>query len=169
MKLKMLVIGVLMMKAQGLTISSEAFKHGQIIPAEYTCTSANSSPHLSWHEAPEGTVTYALICDDPDAPKGTWVHWVIYNIPASVHELAKGFTRDAELRDGTRQGKNDFKRLGYDGPCPPAGKPHRYYFKLYALSKKLDVLAGATKETLEKAMQGAILAQAELMGTFQTT
>lgn len=148
-----------------LTLSSNAFNDGESIPKKYTCDGEDISPQLSWDNVPEGTQSFALISDDPDAPMGTWVHWVIYNIPADKSELQENFPTDAELSDGTLNGKNSWPRLGYGGPCPPSGT-HRYYFKLYALDTRLDLESGATKEQLLSAMEGHILDQAEYMGTY---
>ncbi len=150
---------------QNILISAE-FKEGGTIPVEYTCSGKNISPALSWSGMPAGTKSIALIMDDPDAPAGTFVHWVLYNIPAGTQKLPKGLSKKETLDDGSRQGMTDFDRVGYGGPCPPPGKPHRYYFRLYALDTKLDLHAGATKDDVEKAMKGHILAQGELMGKF---
>ena len=136
-----------------------------MIPAKYTCDGANISPPLKWESVPEGTQSIALICDDPDAPMGTFVHWVIYNIPATKSDLAEALPSGPKLGDGSLQGTNGAGRLGYTGPCPPSGT-HRYFFKLYALDKVLDLDSGASKDQLLKAMQGHMLAQGELMGTF---
>ena len=149
------------------TLSSSAFQPEGDIPAKYTCTGADVSPALSWSDPPSGTQAFALIADDPDAPVGTWVHWVAYDIPAGVLQLPEGVPKTEAIPQGGTQGQNDFHKTGYGGPCPPAGKPHRYYFKLYALDGKLNLKPGAGKKTVEQAMQGHILAQAELMGRFQ--
>ena len=149
-----------------LKLTSTAFQPGGTIPKKFTCDGPDVSPALAWSEAPAGTKSFALIMDDPDAPVGTWVHWVLYDLPAGMHELAEGVTKQEELPDGARQGRNDFRRIGYGGPCPPAGPAHRYFFKLYALDQKLGLKAGATKADVEKAMKGHILAQGELMGRY---
>lgn len=149
-----------------LTLTSTAFSHGQSIPSVYTCEGKDISPPLAWSEPPSGTKSFALISDDPDAPMGTWVHWVAYNIPPKTRQLSEAFPTAAALKDGTLQGTTDFGRTGYGGPCPPSGT-HRYFFKLYALGTILDLQPGATKTQLEAAMQGHILAQAELMGTYK--
>lgn len=148
-----------------LTISSPAFEHGQPIPPKYSRKGENVSPPLEWSNPPEGTRSLALICDDPDAPGGTWVHWVIFNIPARTRSMPEGTAREAELSFGIRNGKNSWGDLGYDGPQPPGGT-HRYYFKLYALDTELDLAAGADKGALLEAMTGHVLAQGELMGTY---
>jgi Raf kinase inhibitor-like YbhB/YbcL family protein len=124
------------------------------------------SPPLAWTSGPEGTKTFALICDDPDAPMGTWVHWVLFNLPADIIELRENVLPERELKSGTKQGMNDFRKIGYGGPCPPGGT-HRYYFKLYALDTKINLDAGATKSELLKAMEGHILAEGQLMGRYE--
>jgi Raf kinase inhibitor-like YbhB/YbcL family protein len=148
-----------------MNLTSSAFTHGAMIPKKYTCDGRDISPPLSWSDPPEKTESFALIMDDPDAPMGTWVHWVIYNIPATARSLSEGVPTDAELPDGSRQGRNSWHRIGYGGPCPPSGT-HRYFFKLYALDTKLNLASGVTKEGLLQAMAGHIVAQAELMGRY---
>lgn len=150
-----------------ITLTSPAFAHGDVIPQEHTCDGADLSPELAWSGMPAGTASLALVCDDPDAPGGTWVHWVLYDIPADAAGLPEGLPGDAELAAGGVQGENDFGRLGYGGPCPPAGAPHRYFFRLYALDTKLGLAAGASKQEVVDAMEGHVLAQGELMGTYQ--
>jgi Raf kinase inhibitor-like YbhB/YbcL family protein len=147
-------------------MKSSAFDHEGSIPKKYTCDGPDLSPALSWGDPPEGTVTLALVMDDPDAPGGTWVHWVLYDLPVSARELNEGVPDDKELGRGTRQGRNDFRRIGYGGPCPPPGAPHRYLFKLYALDRTLSLEPGATKAQVERAMEGHVLARAELMGRY---
>ena len=149
-----------------LQLSSPAFPHGEAIPAKYTADGADVSPPLQWSDPPAETRSFVLICDDPDAPRGTWVHWLIWNIPADARRLPEGIPTKRELPDGARQGTNDFGRIGYGGPAPPPGKPHRYFFRLYALDTVLDVPAGARRPELEQAMQGHVLARGELMGTY---
>lgn len=148
-----------------LKVSSTAFSEGGMIPSQYTCDGADKSPPLAWSKGPEGTKSYALISDDPDAPVGTWVHWVMYNVPLSVTSLSENVPKKAKLDDGSLQGTNDFRKHGYGGPCPPGGT-HRYYFKIYALDAKLSPDAGLTKKQLLKAMEGHILAQGQLMGRY---
>jgi len=148
-----------------MEIKSSVFDEGGMIPKRYTCDDADISPPLSWTGAPEGTKSFALISDDPDAPVGTWVHWVIFNMPANVSELPEMVPPSKSLPDGTKQGTNDFRKIGYGGPCPPGGT-HRYYFKLYALDTELNLDAGATKADLTGAMQGHILAECHLMGRY---
>jgi Raf kinase inhibitor-like YbhB/YbcL family protein len=147
-------------------ITTSAFAAGGTIPKKFTCDAADVSPQLSWKEAPAGTQSFALIMDDPDAPVGTWVHWVLYNVPANITELHERVENQGQLASGALQGRNDFHKTGYGGPCPPAGKPHRYFFKLYALDTKLNLKAGASKADVESAMKGHILARAELIGRY---
>jgi len=149
-----------------IPMSSAAFSAGGAIPRKFTCDGPDLSPQLSWNAPPAGTQSFALIMDDPDAPVGTWVHWVLYDVPANVLELPEGVAKDEQLSSGARQGRNDFGKIGYGGPCPPGGKPHRYFFKLYALDIKLGLRASATKADVERAMKGHILAQAELIGKY---
>lgn len=150
-----------------MEISSQAFKKGEPIPSRYSCDEKNISPPLRWAKVPQGTQSFALIADDPDAPGGTWVHWVLYDLPATAAELPEDLSKGQYLPNGAKQGLNDFKHLGYGGPCPPPGKPHRYYFKLFALDKTVELKPGATKKDVEKAMEGHILGQAQLMGTYK--
>ena len=147
-------------------VQSTAFKPGAGIPRDHTCDGKDLSPPLSWENPPAGTLAFALICDDPDAPAGDWIHWVVYNIPGTAKGLAQGVQAFKTLSDGSSQGKNDFGKIGYGGPCPPKGKPHRYFFKLYALTKTLPLAPGATKKELLRAMENLILAKAELVGTY---
>lgn len=149
-----------------LEISTAAFQPGAPIPSRYTCDGEDVSPPLKWTGAPQGTKTFALICDDPDAPIGTWVHWVLWNLPATATGLPEGAEKSGQLPAGTSQGTNDFRRTVYGGPCPPGSKPHRYFFKLYALDAVLSLKSGSKKKDLIKAMDGHILAEAELMGTY---
>jgi Raf kinase inhibitor-like YbhB/YbcL family protein len=148
-----------------LNVTSPAFQQGGAIPAQYTCDGRDISPPLNWTSGPSGTKSYALIADDPDAPMGTWVHWVAYNLPASETSLPEDVSNDERLSDGTIQGINDFKRYGYGGPCPPGGT-HRYFFKVYALDTVLKAGPGLTKKKLLREIDGHILAQGELMGTY---
>ena len=148
-------------------LTSSAFQDGRTIPATYTADGADRSPPLAWSGTPVGTASLALICDDPDAPRGTWVHWVLFNLPGDQSELPEHLPTDGTLAGGARQGQNDFGKLGYGGPAPPRGKPHRYFFKLYALDVSLELPAGATKAQLLAAMPGHVLAEARLLGTYQ--
>ena len=150
-----------------IELTSTAFQKGETIPKQYTGDGADQSPPLHWSEPPSGTKSLALICDDPDAPRGTWVHWVLFNVPPQTRELEANVPTTATLGDGAKQGKNDFGNIGYGGPAPPKGKPHRYYFKLYALGVAVDLPTGATKAELEKAMKGHTLAEGQLMGTYK--
>jgi Raf kinase inhibitor-like YbhB/YbcL family protein len=149
-------------------LTSTAFKEGAAIPVKYTCDGADVSPPLAWSGAPAGTVGFALIADDPDAPAGTWVHWVLYDLPATASRLPENVAKAETLPDlgGALQGRTDFRRPGYGGPCPPPGPAHRYFFKLYALDAPLKLKAGATKGDVEAAMQGHVLGTAQLMGTY---
>jgi Raf kinase inhibitor-like YbhB/YbcL family protein len=149
-----------------MQISSTAFEEGAAVPMQYTKDGRNGSPPLRWSGEPAATKSFALICDDPDAPKGTWVHWVVWDLPADRHELPEGVPASPTLPDGGRQGKNDFGKIGYGGPAPPAGKPHRYFFKVFALDATPDVPDGATKAQLEQAMKGHVLASGQLMGKY---
>ncbi len=150
-----------------LQLTSSAFSEGQAIPVLHTCQGRDTSPPLKWSGVPANAKSLALIADDPDAPVGTWVHWVLYDLPPVTTELAENVERSQYLPGGAKQGINDFKRLGYGGPCPPPGKPHRYYFKLYALDRVTDLKPGATKQELLKVMEGHVLAEGQLMGTYQ--
>jgi Raf kinase inhibitor-like YbhB/YbcL family protein len=152
--------------AMSMQMTSSAFANGEAIQNKFTCDGPDASPQLSWKDAPAATQSFALIMDDPDAPVGTWVHWVLFNLPASVKELPEGVEKREQIANGGLQGRNDFRKIGYGGPCPPPGKAHRYYFKLYALDAKLDLKAGATKADVERAMKGHIVGQAELMGRY---
>jgi len=143
------------------TLTSPAFGPGEWIPAKYTCDGQDVSPPLRWSEPPAGTRSFALIVDDPDAPRRTWTHWLLFNLPVEPQELAEG----SGSPPGSRTGRNSWGRPGYGGPCPPGGT-HRYFFKLYALDTILTLAAGATREQLQQAMTGHILGQAELMGVY---
>jgi len=149
-----------------IKITSSVFEEGGMIPEKYTCDGIDVSPPLAWASVPESTKTLALICDDPDAPMGTWVHWVLFNLPASINELPESVPTDEELENGAKQGRNDFRRIGYGGPCPPSGT-HRYYFKLYALDTEINLEAGAKKSQLMESMEGHILAEGQLMGRYK--
>lgn len=151
--------------AFSIALTSAAFEPGASIPTKYTCDGDDISPPLGWTDPPQDTRSFALIVDDPDAPGGTWVHWLLYNLPPEARALPEDVPPDAELSDGSRHGQNSWKRLGYGGPCPPSGT-HRYFFKLYALDTLLDPDTVKDKEQLLQAIEGHILAQTELMGTF---
>ena len=139
----------------------------QTIPQKYTCDGADASPPLLWKDPPEGTQSFALIADDPDAPSGTWIHWLVYDIPVATTSLEESLAKSEVLPNGAKQGMTDFQHIGYGGPCPPAGKPHRYFFKLYALDTVLNLSPKATKADLLVAMNEHVLAQADLVGTYQ--
>ncbi len=149
-----------------IKITSSAFAESGMIPPKYTCDGQDVSPPLRWGSVPEGTRSIALICDDPDAPMGTFVHWVLYNLPAEARELPEGVPVQETLPNGARQGTSDFGTTGYGGPCPPGGT-HRYFFKIYALDAPVELSAGATKAELLGAMEGHILAQGQLMGKYR--
>jgi Raf kinase inhibitor-like YbhB/YbcL family protein len=149
-----------------LELKTTAYKAGGTIPTKYTCSGADVSPALSWNQPPPRTQSFALIVDDPDAPAGTWVHWVVYNLRASARQLPERVPPGEAIVNGGKQGLNDFPQNGYGGPCPPPGKPHRYFFRLYALDTILDLHAPVHRKDVDAAMKGHILAQAELMGTF---
>jgi len=149
-----------------IKITSTVFAKGGMIPANYTCDGSDISPPLKWTNVPEGTKTFAVICDDPDAPMGTWVHWVLFNLPADAKELTENVLPQKVLGNGAKQGMNDFGKIGYGGPCPPGGT-HRYYFKFYALDTELYLEAGATKAELIKSMEGHILGEGQLMGKYE--
>jgi Raf kinase inhibitor-like YbhB/YbcL family protein len=150
-----------------IQLVSPAFAHGAVIPIEHTCDGQDLSPALSWTGVPVERRSLALVCDDPDAPRGTWVHWVLYNLPGESVELSPGIPTLPELPSGARQGRNDSGEIGYSGPCPPPGKPHRYYFRLYALDILLTLPHGVSKAELEQAMSDHIVAQGTLMGVYQ--
>ena len=147
-------------------VKTTAFENGGTIPSKYTCSGADVSPALNWHGVPANARSLALIADDPDAPVGTWTHWVIWSIPPQATGLPEGVPKTETLENGARQGKNDFGRVGYGGPCPPPGGAHRYFFRLFALDTKLDTKPGAGRSELERDLKGHIVAQAEWMGRF---
>jgi Raf kinase inhibitor-like YbhB/YbcL family protein len=150
-----------------LTLTSTAFAHGDAIPAKHTGTGPDVSPALAWTNVPDGTTCFALICDDPDAPLGIWVHWVLYDIPAHVRELREGLPKSEIVLESAKHGRNDFGKIGYGGPMPPPGKLHHYFFRLYALDGPTDLRPGATRAQVLKVTKSHVLAEAELMGTFQ--
>lgn len=150
-----------------MELTSKDFENDKPIPLKHSWKAGNKAPRLEWSAVPKQTKSFALIADDPDAPKKTWVHWVLFNIPADRTQLIEQLGETKETEDGMIQGTNDFKKIGYDGPYPPVGEKHRYFFKLYALDTELKLPAGATKAKVEAAMKGHILAQAQLMGTYE--
>src|SRR5262245_23802739 len=149
-------------RSHPMKLTSTAFENGKPIPRKFTGDGDDVSPPLKWADPPGGTKSFALICDDPDAPRGTWVHWVLFNLPPEFRELPEGASPA-----GAIDGVNDFGNLGYGGPAPPKGKPHRYFFRLFALDTTIEFRAGATKEQVLAACKGHILAEGELMGTYQ--
>jgi Raf kinase inhibitor-like YbhB/YbcL family protein len=151
----------------GITITSTAFSAGNPVPAKFTGQGINISPDLAWSGAPTGLRSYAVICDDPDAPSGTWVHWTIWNIPPSTTSLPEGVASDETLPDGSIQGITSSGHSGYGGPMPPKGNAHHYYFRVYALDIMLTIDASALRSELDSAMQGQVLSQGQLMGTYQ--
>jgi Raf kinase inhibitor-like YbhB/YbcL family protein len=150
-----------------IQLTSAAFGDGRPIPVKYTGEALDISPPLAWTNTPVGTKSFALIADDPDAPAGDWTHWVVYDLPPTTTRLAEDQLKVAQFKDSTKQGLNDFKKIGYGGPAPPPGKAHRYYFKLYALDAITGLPPGATKAELLKAMDGHVLGEGQLMGTYQ--
>jgi hypothetical protein len=153
-------------KNMEIKMTSFAFEEGGMIPKKHTCEGKDVSPPIAWGTVPSGTKALALICDDPDAPMGTWVHWVLFNLPGSAKELPESVPPQKILANSAKQGTNDFRKIGYGGPCPPGGT-HRYYFKLYALDTELNLEPGATKSQLLKAMEGHILGEGQLMGKYR--
>lgn len=153
--------------AMSIELTSAAFQKATTIPKPYTGDGGDKSPPLRWSEPPSATRSLALICEDPDAPRGTWVHWVVFNLPGQTRELAEGTPTTETLPSGAKQGKNDFGNVGYGGPAPPKGKAHHYFFKLYALDTTVDLAPGATKAQLEVAMRGHILAEGQLVGIYE--
>jgi Raf kinase inhibitor-like YbhB/YbcL family protein len=152
---------------QAIAVTSAAFQQGEPIPKRYSCDGDNISPALAWSVGPEGTKSYALVCEDPDAPSGMFVHWVMYNIPASERGLPENVQKSDPLPNGARQGKNGARQTGYTGPCPPPGKPHRYLFRVFALDTEVNLTGDVDHDALLSAIQSHILAEGSLMGTYQ--
>ena len=150
-----------------MNISSTAFTEGGMVPQKYTCDGTDISPPLKWDAVPAGTKSIAIISDDPDAPVGTWVHWVLYDIPADTRQLPEDLPTESNVLGTASQGQNDFRKLGYGGPAPPPGKAHRYFFKLYAVDAKTGLSASSTKEEVLDAIEGHVLAKTQLMGTYE--
>ncbi|MFQ5682250.1 MAG: YbhB/YbcL family Raf kinase inhibitor-like protein [Candidatus Binatia bacterium] len=150
-----------------MELKSSAFQNSESIPRRYTCDGADLSPPLNWQNPPPGTKGFALIVDDPDAPIGTWVHWVIYDLPAETKELAEGISPSEILPNGAKQGINDFRKVGYGGPCPPHGPAHRYFFKLYALDEQTNLKPRPTKGQLLDAIKGHTLSETQLIGHYK--
>jgi len=149
-----------------MTLTSSAFERGSTIPRAHTCDGDDRSPPLAWTGAPSGARSFALVMDDPDARHGTWVHWVLWNLPGDARAMAAAVQPDAELPSGARHGHNDFGPSGWGGPCPPPGPAHHYSFRVYAVDQTLTLAAGASKGALERALHGHVLAQSELVGTY---
>jgi Raf kinase inhibitor-like YbhB/YbcL family protein len=155
-------------KTVNILITSDVFQEGEAIPIKYTCDGDDLSPALRWSDVPPNTKSFALICEDPDAPSGEFAHWVLYNLPPTATELPEGVSAEERLANGAIQGRNDFKRIGYGGPCPPhKDGAHRYFFRLYALDTELRLQAGARREDVALAMEGHVLATGHLMGTYR--
>jgi Raf kinase inhibitor-like YbhB/YbcL family protein len=150
-----------------LSISSSAFHEGDKIPRKYTCEGEDVSPELAWNKPPEDTMSLALLVEDPDAPGGVFTHWILFNIPAGIMMLPQGMPTQSQFPDVSLQGKNDFGKVGYSGPCPPPGRPHRYQFTLYALDRPLNLKPGVGKKQIVDAMRGHILAQGQITGIYQ--
>lgn len=148
-------------------ITSTSFEEGAHIPVRYTCDGDNISPHLTWEGEPKDTVTYALIVEDPDAPAGIFTHWIVYNLPRDCHELEQLIPVEKKLENGAIHGKNDFGKYGYGGPCPPRSEEHRYYFKIFALRKKLAPESANKRDEFYEAIKGKVLAEAQYMGKFK--
>lgn len=149
-----------------ISLTSSAFRQGELIPEEYTCDGRNISPPLQWSHVPEGAKSLAMIVDDPDAPRGLFTHWIIYNIPPDELEFTENVEKDKTLPNGARQGVNDAGKIGYTGPCPPSGT-HRYFFRIYALDSTLDLEPGVNRKQFDDALRGKTIAQGELMGTYK--
>ena len=149
-----------------MKVTSSAFASEAMIPQQYTCKGDDVSPALEWSDAPAKAASFAIIMDDPDAPRGTWVHWVLWNLPASAHSVPQGVPKSEQLDGGARQGRNSNGNVGYNGPWPPMGQTHRYFFRVYALDTKLDLAARAERADLDAAMKGHVLAEGEYMGKF---
>ena len=152
--------------AMAFELTSAAFKAGEALPKKHTCDGEDISPALSWNDPPAATKSFVLVCDDPDAPAGTWVHWVLYGLPAGARGLPEGVKPVPTLPDGSKQGTNDFRKTGWGGPCPPRGAPHRYFFKLHAVDTTPDLAPGANKAAALKAIEGHVVGQAELVGRY---
>jgi Raf kinase inhibitor-like YbhB/YbcL family protein len=151
-----------------IQVLSTAFREGEMIPIQYTCDGINVSPPLRWGGIPKDTRSLALICEDPDAPSGVFIHWVLFNLPPIVSNLSEAVPATETLEEsGALQGRNGFGEIRYGGPCPPPGKPHRYFFRLYALDSKLEIPPGSTRQELGRAMEGHTLVEGHLMGTYQ--
>lgn len=162
-----IIAAFISVNAFALEIKSSVFENKGYIPERYTCTTQNISPSLLWEGAPSNTKSFVLICDDPDAPYKTWVHWVVFNIPGDMSSIKEDIAKEQMGSLGILQGANDFGEAKYGGPCPPQGKPHRYFFRLYALDKLLSLKEGAAKKDVVEAMQGHIIAETKMFGFYQ--
>ncbi len=151
---------------QNISIFAKSFKEGEMIPDKFTCKGRDVSPELTWSGVPKDTKSFVLIVDDPDAPGGTWIHWILFNISPTIQKIPEGFRKDQMLGE-SRQGINSFRNIGYGGPCPPPGMIHRYYFKIYALDKMLYLQPGIDIERIQYDMKGHILAMGQLMGRYK--
>jgi Raf kinase inhibitor-like YbhB/YbcL family protein len=167
LSLFMLIAFLIGGESMALELNSSAFKDSEFIPKKYTCQGEDVSVPLEWRDVPAHTESFALICDDPDAPAKTWVHWVVYDIPPEKTSLEEGIAKEEILTDGSKQGLTDFGDIGYGGPCPPPGKAHRYVFKLYCLDSMLNLKPGLTKQELLEAISGHIIQQAQLTGLYR--
>jgi Raf kinase inhibitor-like YbhB/YbcL family protein len=152
--------------AMAFELKSPSISSGGDIPTKHTCDGPDVSPPLEWTSPPAGTKAFALVCEDPDAPSGLWVHWVLWGMAPTATALPEGVNRAPTLPDGSRQGRNDFGKVGHNGPCPPRGRPHRYFYRLYALDAVPSLEPGATRQQLLDAIKGHVLGQAELMGRY---
>ncbi len=162
-----LILSILLYGGEKMKFYSKSFSNGEYIPQKFTCKGEDISPQLIWEDPPSQVKSFVIIVDDPDAPLGTWVHWVIYNIPAYIRSLPEGVAQIPKLENGAVQGKNDFNNYGYGGPCPPPGKPHRYFFKLYAIDTTLNLSPGATKDQVIEAMKNHVIEKTEFFGLFK--
>ncbi|HTV55722.1 MAG TPA: YbhB/YbcL family Raf kinase inhibitor-like protein [Terriglobia bacterium] len=169
--LSALTSGILMAAAKpargAFQVYSTAFRSGGFIPQKYTCGGDNASPALSWREVPAGAKSLVLILSDPDAPGGTWIHWLVYNLSANARQLPEGLSKAGDIKGGGKQGTNSFQDVGYGGPCPPPGDPHHYHFTLYALNVRLALQAGASLDQVDRAMKGHIIGKADLVGLYK--
>lgn len=150
-----------------LTVTSSSFRNGEFIPRKHTCDGRDKSPALRWDPIPKGTQSFVIIADDPDAPNGTWTHWILYDMPPTINFIPKGFPPIKKLANAEKHGLNDFAKLGYAGPCPPLGEEHRYYFRVYAVDKMFGFDASKSREEIDQAIEGHVLAKGELMGRYK--
>jgi hypothetical protein len=162
----MCVPSLVLAAESAMKLHSTAFNDNSVIPSQYTCAGNGTSPQLAWHDAPAGTRAFALIVDDPDAPRGTFVHWVVYNITSNATELPENALKSEATSQSATQGVNGADQIGYRGPCPPPGKPHHYHFRLFALDSPLDLKPGASADEVRQAIKGHVLGQTELVGIF---